>query len=206
MNFAEFVSQIRWRPQIGDPSFMGWFTVVAYAAAAVLCFIAASRFPVTADAVETRRRRSMWLGVGVLMTFLCINKQLDLQSLFTDVGRLIAERQGWYGQRRAVQLLFVISVAAAGILTFVIAARKIKSVLREGMLLLLGLSWLLIFIIVRAASFHHVGVLLGSELLGVRVNWILELGGIALIAFSAARASRHPREGVKPTFFRKKLV
>ena len=204
MSFAEFVSQIRWRPQIGDPSFMGWFTVAAYAAAAVLCFIAAHRCLVAADAGETRRSRRIWWGVAVLMAFLCINKQLDLQSLFTDVGRLIAERQGWYGERRTVQLLFVISVAAAGILTFVIAARKIKSVLREGILLLLGLSWLLIFIIVRAASFHHVGVLLGSELLGIRVNWILELSGIALIALSAARSARHPRDGVKPTFFQKK--
>jgi len=203
MNFAEFVSQIRWRPQIGDPSFMGWFTVAAYAAAAVLCFIAAHRGLVAADAGETRRSRRIWWSVAVLMAFLCINKQLDLQSLFTDVGRVLANREGWYGQRRTVQLWFVIAVAAAGILTFVIAARKIKSVLREGILLLLGLSWLLIFIIVRAASFHHVGVLLGSELLGIRVNWILELSGIALIALSAARSARHPRDGVKPTFFEK---
>jgi len=172
---------------------MGWFTVAAYAAAAVLCFIAASRFPVTTDAREARRRRRIWLNVAILMAFLCINKQLDLQSLLADVGRLLAEQQGWYGERRTVQLWFVIAVAAAGILTFVIIAKKIRSVLREGILLLLGLSWLLIFVIVRAASFHHVGVLLASELLGVRVNWILELGGVALIALSAARSARHPR-------------
>jgi hypothetical protein len=188
VNLAEFISQIRWRPQIGDPSFMGWFTVAAYAAAAVLCFVAASRFPVAADAGETRRRRRMWLGVGVLMTFLCINKQLDLQSLFTDVGRVLANREGWYDQRRAVQRWFVIAVAAAGATTFVFLAWKIRNVLRESIVLLLGLCSLITFIVIRAASFHHVDVLLGSELMGVRVNWILELGGIALIALSAARA------------------
>ena len=204
MNFAEFVSQIRWRPQIGDPSFMGWFTVAAYAGAAVLCFIAASRCLAAADAEQARRQRRIWWSVAVLMVLLCINKQLDLQSLFTDVGRVLATRGGWYGERRTVQLLFVIAVAAAGILTFVIAARKIRSVLREGILLLLGLSWLLVFIIVRAVSFHHVGVFIQSWFLGIRVNWILELGGIALIALSAARSARPPRDGVKPTFFRKK--
>jgi hypothetical protein len=193
MNFAEFVSQIRWRPQIGDPSFMGWLTVAAYAAAAVLCFIAARRCPVAADAGETRRRRRMWLGIGVLMSFLCINKQLDLQSLFTDVGRVLATREGWYDQRRAVQRWFVIAVAAAGAMTFVIMAWKIRSILRESIVLLLGLSSLLTFIVIRAASFHHVDVLLGSELLGIRVNWILELTGIALIALSAAKSTRHPR-------------
>jgi hypothetical protein len=204
MNFAEFVSQIRWRPQIGDPSFMGWFTVAAYAAAAVLCFIAAHRCLVAVDAGETRRRRRMWLGVGVLMAFLCINKQLDLQSLFTDVGRVLANQEGWYSQRRAVQRWFVIAMAAAGAMTFVILAWKIRHILRESIVLLLGLCSLITFIVIRAASFHHVDVLLGSELLGIRVNWILELGGIALIALSAARSARPPRDGVKPTFFRKK--
>jgi len=204
MNFAEFVSQIRWRPQIGDPSFMGWLTVAAYAAAAVLCFIAAHRCPAAADAGVTRRRHRMWLGIGVLMSFLCINKQLDLQSLFTDVGRVLATREGWYDQRRTVQRWFVIAVAAAGAMTFVIMAWKIRSILRESIVLLLGLSSLLTFIVIRAASFHHVDVLLGSKLLGVRVNWILELTGIALIALSAAQSARHPRERVKPTFCSKR--
>lgn len=195
MNFAEFVSQIRWRPQIGDPGFMGWFTVAAYAAAAVLCFIAASRYPAAADTGETRRRRRMWLGVGMLMSFLCINKQLDLQSLFTDVGRVLATHEGWYGQRRTVQRWFVLAIAAAGGMSFVILAWKIRHILREIIVLLLGLCSLITFIVIRAASFHHVDVLLGSELMGVRVNWILELGGIALIALSAARSARHPRAG-----------
>ena len=193
MNFAEFVSQIRWRPQIGDPGFMGWLTVAAYAAGAVLCFIAAHRCLVTADAGETRRRRRMWLGIGVLMSFLCINKQLDLQSLFTDVGRVLATHEGWYNQRRMVQRWFVIAVAAAGAMTFVIMAWKIRSVLRESIVLLLGLTSLLTFIVIRAASFHHFDVFIRSELLGVRVNWVLELGGIALIALSAAQSARHPR-------------
>ena len=193
MNIAEFVSQIRWRPGIGDPSFMGWFTVAAYAAAAVLCFIAARRCLAAVDARQARRRRRIWLGVGVLMAFLCINKQLDLQSLFTDIGRAVAKHGGWYGERRAVQRWFVIAVAAAGAMTFVIIAWKIRSILRENIVLLLGLISLLTFIVIRAASFHHVDVLIGSELLGIRVNWILELTGIALIATSAARAARHPR-------------
>lgn len=193
MNFAEFVSQIRWRPRIGDPSFMGWFTVAAYAAAAVLCFIAARRCQEFSDAGQGRRRCLMWAGIAVLMSFLCINKQLDLQSLFTDVGRVLAAREGWYDQRRTVQLWFVIAVATAAAMTFVIMAWKIRSILRESILLLLGLSSLLTFIVIRAASFHHFDMFIGSQLLGIRVNWILELSGIGLIALSAARSARHPR-------------
>jgi hypothetical protein len=172
---------------------MGWFTVAAYAAAAVLCFIAARNCQVFSDAGQDCRRRRMWVGIAVLMSFLCINKQLDLQSLFTDVGRVLATREGWYDQRRSVQFWFVIAVAAAGVMTFIITAWKTRSILRERKLLLFGLSFLLTFIVIRAASFHHVGVFFGSEILGIRVNWILELTGIGLIALSAARAGYRPR-------------
>jgi hypothetical protein len=192
VNFAEFVSQIRWRPGIGDPSFMGWFTVAAYAAAAVLCFIAARRCLAADDAGLSRRRRRMWLVVAILMAFLCINKQLDLQSLFTDVGRVVATRGGWYGERRSVQFWFVIAVAA-GVTIFLIMAWRIRSMLRESILLLLGLSSLLTFIVIRAASFHHFDMFIGSHVLGIRMNWILELTGIGLIALSATRAGYRPR-------------
>lgn len=195
MNLTEFFSQIRWRPGIGDPSLFGWLTVVAYALAAALCFAAARRGLAADDSVPGRRRYRVWLGVTVLMLILCINKQLDLQSLFTDIGRALARQEGWYGQRRIVQRWFVLMVAAGGIAAFAMLAWKSRSLLRERMLLLVGLSALIAFIVIRAASFHHVDVLINSRLMGVRFNVILELGAIALIAISAARSAARPREG-----------
>lgn len=190
---SELLSQIRWRPQIGDPSFMGLLTVVVYAVAALLCIVAARRSLATEDPKQDRRRRRMWLGVGMLMFFLCINKQLDLQSLFTDVGRILARREGWYDNRRVVQRSFVLSVAAAGAVTLAVMAWKIRSALREHAILLFGLTSLITFIVIRAASFHHVDVLIGSEILGIRVNWLMELGGISLIALSAGYSILRPR-------------
>ena len=187
MNIAEFLSQIRWRPQIGDPSFMGWLTVVAYGVAAVLCFIAALHHSDIAALGKTRRERRMWVSIAVLMLFLCINKQLDLQSLFTDVGRVLARQEGWYDQRRIVQRWFVLGAASAGALMLAVFAWKIRYILRERIVLLFGLTSLLTFIVIRAASFHHVDVLLRSRILGFRLNWILELGGIALVALAAAQ-------------------
>ncbi len=195
MDLSEFISQISWRPQIGDPSFMGWLTVAAYAVAALLCFIAADRSLLTADPKQGQRWRRLWLGLAVFMLLLCLNKQLDLQSLFTDVGRVLARREGWYDNRRIVQRWFVLGVAMTGAVTFLILAWKIRFALRESIILLFGLISLMTFLVVRAASFHHVDMLLGSEIVGVRMNWILELGGIALIAFSAAQSICRPRAG-----------
>lgn len=192
MNIAEIISQIRWRPAIGDPSFMGWLTVAAYAAAALLCWAAARRCAVGPADGQSARRRWMWTGVAFLMALLCINKQLDLQSLFAQIGRVIAERGGWYEARRTVQFWFVIAVAAAGIMAFAIIAWRSRSILKERKLLLFGLSFLITFIIIRAASFHHVGAVFQSELWGIRVNWVLELGGIFMVLASASRAILRP--------------
>jgi hypothetical protein len=51
---------------------------------------------------------------------------------------------------------------------------------------------LLTFIAIRAASFHHFDRFIGHEVGGVRMNWILELGGISLIAANAAWRLRRP--------------
>jgi hypothetical protein len=127
------------------------------------------------------------------MAVLCLNKQLDLQSLFTDIGRTLATRWGWYDERRTIQLLFVIAAAAAGTAMVIYIASKTRSILRERKLLLFGLAFLLTFIVIRAASFHHVATVLAAEVLGVRVNGILELTGILMIALSAARSIFRPR-------------
>jgi hypothetical protein len=192
MNPTDLLSQVRWRPEIGDPSVMGWVTVAAYGAAAALCFIAARRCLADDDPGQGRRRCAVWLGVTVLMLFLGLNKQLDLQSLLTDIGRVLARRDGWYGQRRAVQRWFVLAAAATGVTGLAVMVWKSRAVLRERLSLLIGLSLLVTFVIIRAASFHHVDVLIHSRVLGLRINWILELGGIFLIGYGAARSIRRP--------------
>jgi hypothetical protein len=189
----EFIAKLGWRPAIGDPSVMGWLTVAAYAAAAVLSFIAARRVRIAPGAPPQRRsERRMWLGVAIFMSLLCVNKQLDLQTLLTKIGRDIAVRGGWYEHRRPVQFLFVMAVAAVVIAGFVLIVRKTRSVLKERKTLLAGLCFMLSFIVIRASSFHHVAVILGADIWGVRLNWLLELSGIALVGVSAARSIRRP--------------
>lgn len=171
---------------------MGWLTVAAYALAASLCLIAAWRSRIDESPAAGARLRRLWLGVATLMLFLCVNKQLDLQTLLTRIGRELAIRGGWYGNRRIVQFVFVVLVAAVAIAGFRFIVRGTRSILKERKLLLFGLCFLIVFIIVRALSFHHIGVFLATEIAGIRMNWVLELGGIGLIVISAARAVRNP--------------
>ena len=177
----DLLLRIKWRPGIGDPTFMGWFTVAAYAVAAFFAWRA-----------YKRRNGQIWFWVTVLMAALCINKQFDLQSLVTDLGREVANWGGWYSKRRGVQKWFVIGViAGAGVFSCWFAWR-FRNFLKGHKLLAVGLLFLLTFIVVRAISFHHVDVFLKTSFAGLKMNWILELTGIILIAAAAIC------EGVSP--------
>lgn len=181
------MSYIRWRPTIGDPSFMGWFTVWAYGAAAVLAAWAAKRTRADHMIEGGPRVRTLWIGVTLLLAFLCLNKQLDLQSLLTDIGRAIAKAQGWYGERRAAQRLFVFSVLGGSAIFAAWFSWRFRFFWLDHGLLVAGLLFLLTFVAVRAVSFHHVDRFLATGLSGVRMNWALELTGIFLVAAAAVR-------------------
>ncbi len=183
----------RWSPGIGDPSFGGWFTVAAYFIAALLCFHVFRKpayQPGTGTLLSDRERWG-WLALGALMMFLCINKQLDLQSLFTQFGRDMAKAQGWYAERRAVQLRFILIFtgvsALFGLAIMGIAWRAKNHMVR---LAALGAILILVFIVVRAASFHHFETVLDRRMMGLRFNWIFEVTPVAMIALAAARSAR----------------
>lgn len=191
----QILAQYRWRPSIGDPSVVGWLTVAAYAVAAWLALSVAFQ-TVPGDAVNRARRR-LWLGVAGLMAFLCLNKQLDLQTLVTDIGRFIATDQGWYEQRGGVQKGFVLAVVTVSVFASVWFAWRFRAFWTRNKLLIFGLELLLTFIVVRAISFHHFDIINQSRFFGFRLNSVLELGGIALVSLAAVNARRawqRPRE------------
>jgi hypothetical protein len=188
---TEFIQDLRWRPTIGDPSLMGWLTVAAYGLAAIVAYFAARRAGRAPGLAMGSR--TTWLLVSALMTFLCLNKQLDLQSLFTDIGRVFSHRQGWYEDRREFQKWFVIGVLALSCVTALVTIIVFHKFWRYHFLLACGLAFMLTFIVVRAISFHHVDAFLRSRVGGAKLNWVLELTGIALVMIAAFRDWRFPR-------------
>jgi hypothetical protein len=172
----------RWRPTIGDPGFMGWFTVGSYFACAVVALIA-----VLVNQMGGRRSCFFWSMICLLMILLGINKQLDLQTLFTEVGRQIAKAQGWMDQRRIVQFWFIVAFGTMALVAFLSFAIILRGLFRRFMLAFTGLFFLLSFIFIRATSFHHFDEILGFTLLGAKMNWVIELTGIYLILVAGIR-------------------
>src|SRR5688572_10854983 len=103
-----FTDGDRWRPGIGDPTVMGWVTVACYLGAAFLCWRAATK------GVASRNVRWFWTGLAALLLLLGINKQLDLQTAVTFIGKDFAKATGWYEHRRIVQGIFIVFIALFG--------------------------------------------------------------------------------------------
>ncbi len=186
-----------WSPGIGDPTPMGWLTVVAYFVAALACYRAYQRSRRAARAPGEGRVAIVWGGLALLLAILGVNKQLDLQSLLTAIGRTMAYEQGWYEERRAVQRIFVLGVAAGALA----AAAGLVALARGHVVrlapALFGAVFLFAFVLVRASSFHHMDAFIALDFCGIRMNWLLELSGIAFIGF-AARRDRPPRARSAP--------
>jgi hypothetical protein len=180
MNSASFWSLEnltgRWHPTIGDPTFVGWFTVGSYFTCAMMAFWAA-----LTNKKTDRGSFLFWSMISILMILLGINKQLDLQSLLTEVGRQIARHQGWMDQRRVVQFWFVVFFGTTAIISFLSFIFIMRDLFKRFMLSFIGLFFLISFIIIRAASFHHFDKILQLTLLDFKMNWLFELTGIYTI-------------------------
>jgi hypothetical protein len=183
--FLAFTDGDSWRPGIGDPTFIGWLTVVAYAVAAFYCWRAARR-----SAFASAKVRRFWTGLFALMVALGINKQLDLQTALTFMGKSMAKSEGWYEHRRPVQAIFVLVIALGGIGFTTLLLRYYRAELKRLWQPLVGFGFLITFIVIRAASFHHVDFFLKYHIGGVTMNGFLELGGIAMIAYPAWRTAK----------------
>jgi len=180
----------RWRPGIGDPTVMGWVTVAAYLVAAVGCFWAGWREPAPDGA---RRPRSgparFWLALGAFMVALGTNKQLDLQSLVTQIGRDLIRARGLYAERRTLQVGFILLVALGCVGTLAAIFWGARRSLNQRWPAIVGALFILGFVLVRASSFHQVDVLLAARLGGMKWNWVFELGGIAVVGLAAFRVA-----------------
>jgi hypothetical protein len=168
-----------WSPGIGDPTPVGWFTAFAYLGAAWVCYRVASRTPTFL--AEARRERNVWLVLAVVMAALGVNKQLDLQSAVTELGRLLLRGRGLYDERRSLQEVFIVGVAIVAIVAIGWLLFLARRTSRQTRTAILGAMLVFAFVVIRAASFHHIDRLLGVEWLGLRINWIAELSGIFIV-------------------------
>lgn len=175
----------RWSFTIGDPSFMGWLTVAAYFLAACLTYRVFRNSEEIYPQPTIKKQKLFWLFMAITMFALGVNKQLDLQSFMTAIGRYYAMEGGWYEHRQIIQGLFIKGIVASSICLMVFLAWSFRDTLKHNGIAICGLCLLSAFVAIRASSFHHVDVFINTKILNLRINWIMELSGIFMVALSA---------------------
>jgi len=187
---------------IGDPRAGAWLIFFSYFAVAALCTRAfhvsligsrlAADYPNPDRRTKDRKaayRASFlfWAIVITLFVFLGVNKQIDLQTWLTDAGRWMAMAQGWYEQRAAVQTIFVLAIAVSGVMALSVLLKLTRDLLPRHVLAFVGLAFLAVFLIARAASFHALEGAMRFEIVGMRLSWFLEMAGILSVGSCAVR-------------------
>lgn len=157
-----------------------WVTVAACLLAAAMSMRAAAR------GASVPYDRRFWQVAAGLLAFLAINELLDLHTLLTIAGRAHAKAFGWYGAHRVAQFAFVIALSGAAAmagLAMLWLTRRADYAVR---LALVGLAFIGLFALLRAASFHHLDDFLGGRIF--RFDWssVPEMVGIGVVAYAAA--------------------
>ena len=161
------MASFNWTPGIGDPTFVGWLTVALYLATSISCW--KLRHKIELDGGRRSNEYIAWRFIAILFLALGINKQLDLQTALTEAGRVIAHLQGWYEQRRSVQLDFICLVAA----TCVTAEITMPIWMRRAPIPI----WLALM----GASFYQFYRVSCKSILGLRWNWVIEISVISFV-------------------------
>ncbi len=97
-----------WSPGIGDPNIISWIIVALYTLSAWQCY----RVATLRSNMRSKGERNIWWILVFGLALLGINKQLDLQTALTEFRRILSKQQGWYENRRQVQLFFIFGIAA----------------------------------------------------------------------------------------------
>lgn len=171
-----------WLASIAHANAADWVTVGAYMLAAVM----SARSAKSARQRRVHKENTFWRITAALLVLLGFNEVLDLQTLLTAVGREHAYVNGWYGDRRMVQYLFVIALLIAAVIAGMTALRLTLRMPAEVRFAMAGLVCIGIFIMLRAATFNQLWAGLFITPLQLNWAWVLEISGILTVAAAAS--------------------
>lgn len=165
-----------WRTQRGDYTLAGWGITLSYAVC-VFFFIYCLKGVANHDASE----RLFWRVLFMVVLLLCINKQLDLQMLITDIARTAAKELQVYEFRKPIQIKVISFFASMAIGLFCLVGMLVRQAHKGLLLALAGISVITGYLFLRLMSYHSVDAMLGRKLFIFSLFDVIEFLGILLI-------------------------
>ena len=186
---------------VGDSSLNGWATFLVYCVAVWLCAANARRSFALADTgvrriALARSRRRFWIVLASLLLLLGLTRQLDLQALAAQITRGVLHQDGVYEERSGLQIGLIAAIGIFGTIGLLVALFSFRRAEASVLVALMGTALLLIFTVIRTISLHDVDRLLRQDVVVpyVRVNNLIELGALAIIAGASTAFSRRLRD------------
>ncbi len=179
----------------GDASPAGWTICFGYGLAGELCVRRFGHLLRLGSFSLRVRSLVLWGLLATLLLSLGLNKQLDVQTTLTRFARALAYEQGWYQHRRIVQAMVIGCLGLVAMSGTIWMLCRLPRASRPARYALLGATALVLFVVLRAISFHHLDAVLGMDLNGTPLHVMLEMGGIACVGLAAAwrpRVAHHP--------------
>ena len=170
-----------WQPGFHDPSVIAWLITIGYLVAAIFAFILGKRYRPDKTAV-------VWFSLGTGLLFLCLNKQLDLQTWLGLTARDFTREHGLYQFKHLIRYGFMIALVAVASIPLVVFLFHIWALLSRAPLGTTGLALIGAFILIRGTKYY-----------GPRFPYedqvIIEAVGLALVlcSFGNRVFSRLPR-------------
>jgi hypothetical protein len=150
-----------WLENLGDFTFLGWFTTALYAAVFVVAWTALVR-----QRAGDPRLVRLWRGITVLVGLMGINKQLDFQTLALAV--LFEASRAVGPQGRWVLFLTTLGVVVAVLAAVIVwAVRRLKHLWWRCAPEAVGLGLMLGFLVFRTPLLRRAGRL-------PLVGWLLD--------------------------------
>jgi hypothetical protein len=165
-----------WTGRFGDNDFLGWLITFCY----VITVLASLHYIIILSRNQEPQKKTLWICITVFLLILGINKQLDLQTLFTITGRAVASAEGWLEYRRIIQEYFAIGIFSCIGLLGIIVLWYVRKILVASWLELMGTSILLVFVLIRTASISHINKAMRLEQ-GISHIHAIELLGLLII-------------------------
>jgi hypothetical protein len=182
-------TQQKFALQFGDLTAIGWLITALYMIC-VLGIIAMLRKLLPGmEEPDRHLYREFWLLLAAVYLFLGLNKQFDFQTIATDIGRCLSQLEGWYDERRRVQLTAVLVGMFGGILALFLLKWRYALISRNIRFAFLGLILSGAFVTSRAISFHHVDQLFSITMGNIKLHVVFEITGIVLVSLNAYRLS-----------------
>jgi hypothetical protein len=109
--------------------------------------VAARRLLAQEKVREVSPRESWaWSLFSLVLWLLAVNKQLDFQTAFTELGLLLAREQGWYSNRAHFQKTFIAGLCGTGVSCIVALMAVLRGLGAAVKVAALGMCFIGVFV------------------------------------------------------------